>query len=72
MKHALRNSVALELAETLEKNYGHLMAEAQAAAELRRLHAINAVLVEALEDITAHSIGYVFNAANDALEKAKQ
>jgi len=44
---------ALELAETLEKNYGHLMAEAQAAAELRRLVAINAELLKTLEQILA-------------------
>lgn len=45
---------ALRLAESLEEpDYCTLLQMRQAAAELRRLHEVNAELVEALKDIIA-------------------
>ena len=40
---------ALELANQLKERYGATVPTSQAAAELRRLHSLNAELVEALK-----------------------
>jgi hypothetical protein len=48
MEIAMTQSKALSLAEHLECNDANMEAQNEAAAELRRLHALNAELVEAL------------------------
>ena len=65
---------ALELAELLDN---HLGWPTDASVELRRLHAINAELVEALEEVMAyckeHGNDWMCMAhARASIEKAKQ
>jgi len=58
---------ALRLADELERsvNNPHLYWQGKAAAELRRLHALNVELVEALQALVV-SAGHEINSASDA------
>ena len=78
MKHALRNEVALELAELLDGTWHCVQHTQKAAAELRRLHSLNVELVEISERLLNHSTDEFLTEAGlkmlmrQALEKAKQ
>lgn len=64
---------ALRLADYLECNDASLEAQCDAAAELRRLHAQNAELLEALKELT-HSLEdevFVHDDQRSAMQKSR-
>jgi len=60
---------ALRLADALDRQFLHVCEPA--AAELRRLHTINAQLLEALEDYAQYGMSQKARAAIDAAAKGE-